>query len=190
MMNRTIVFCALVFSTVSMANELDMEQFEGELESAFACDDARDNLIYQDAILLEREGDLASASELFCNLAAAGDDRAQFKYANFLQKNAKNRSAVVIASALANLSNQVYKSARKSQLIEALEQTLSDHEKDLRNSLFSKMVGVFSTGNRLDGNQYLSKKDLDKLRDKKRLFTGSRIKREDAKSLPLRGHGN
>ncbi|MEM1412712.1 MAG: hypothetical protein AAGH19_10180, partial [Pseudomonadota bacterium] len=62
---------------------------------------------------------------------------------------------------------------------------LSDEERAVRNQLAETLYRAFGSGMRYDGTRTLDRRELDELRDRRRIFTGSRIKREDGDALPL-----
>lgn len=177
---------ALLLTNTATA-QTDTSEAENEIHFAqFDCPAELKTELYRDAVALERAGRAVAAKALYCAMALYGDDRAQYKYAKALFESAHNHTDTVAASALAMLANMAFRDLKKERLITDISAQLQATDRELRDDLLAQLVENVGTGRRLDNRNTLTDADLERLRNRKQLYTGSRIKRKDAKLLPLR----
>lgn len=137
---------------------------------------------YSEAVSLERRSGVQAAYADYACLAAKGDDRAQFKLAEYLARSAQ-REDLMVAGALATVSHAMMKNRKRLQLAEAIHGRLTDVERAASNEL-AKELAARGPHVRVDSPgtpESLQKRDE---RERKR-FTGSRIEREDSSGMPL-----
>ncbi|TQV73888.1 hypothetical protein FLL45_13570 [Aliikangiella marina] len=172
-MKLGIVCLLALFVSVSQAEASNEESSEPK------CESSGEFVSYKAGVYAEKSNKKAHAFNLYCNVAYKGDYRAQFKLARLYLHGIDGylSSNKVVAGVWARISNSVARSVKRKNLINQIESELSKDELAELNSIYTTARALIPSGNRID-HQYI-KEDLSKyLKDEKRVYTGSRIKRK------------
>lgn len=155
------------------------------------CDLLNQFYAFTDGMQAYQKGDSKKAVNIFCSLALQGDDRAQFRLAQYYAKELDSHLPhdVVTAYAWSKLANFSFSTVRKTKLVTALKQELNAEELAAAEDLYRSIVEMAGTGDRI--NQQHRTLDLDKIFEQYnrkvygQTYTGSRIKGRDPESNNL-----
>lgn len=138
---------------------------------------------YKAGVKVEKQGDHKKAFDIYCHLAIQGDYRAQFKIAQYFHSGIEGEveTNLVHAYIWAKYSNHYVKSRKRGEFAARIANALSEEQRAAASSSYTMLASVIPGGRRID--MLYKPIDLAKLlkeKNKKKKFTGSNIKRNEA----------
>ncbi|MCW8878277.1 MAG: hypothetical protein OQK51_14605 [Kangiellaceae bacterium] len=173
-MNKLVlIFCiigALLTPELSMA--------EGS-----SCKPLSEFVPYKAGVKVEKRGEHKKAFDIYCHLAIQGDYRAQFKIAQYFDTGIKGELEpnLVHSYVWAKYANHYVKSRKRAEFAANIGAKLTEEQRAMASSAYTLLASIMPGGLRID-MQYkpIDIAKLLKEKRKKKKFTGSNIKRDEA----------
>jgi TPR repeat protein len=178
MLNIKYFVAVLVISSTIFAPQA----LSDEQSPLIDCEPLSQFYAYKDGMNSHHNKDFGKAFNIFCNLALQGDDRAQFRLAEYYSgKYASNTPIdLQLAYIWSRLANTRIYTVKRTELYQQIRAQLAGENLELSQLAFGSFMSSFNTGNRVDKQR--KKLDLKRIykeyHDKinNRIYTGSRIR--------------
>lgn len=168
-----LVVTSIIFAPQALSNEQS---------SLIDCEPLSQFYAYKDGMKSHHNQNFSQAFNIFCNLALQGDDRAQFRLAEYYSGKYASKTPIDLQLAYiwSRLANTRIYTVKRTELYKQIRAQLVDKNLEVAQLAFGSFMNSFNTGNRVDEPR--KKLDLKRIykeyHDKinNRIYTGSRIR--------------